>query len=399
MLTTIQNLCLLIAAAHLLGRLAERLRQPELLGHMVAGMLLGPALLGWVTASPGLNAVADFAVLMVVVAAGLEMRLRSVTDVFRGRGLLALLPCFLLPVLLGVLFARLTGFAWVAAVVTGLCIGVTALPVALRILAGFHLLGTRLAQIVIAGALLADVAVLLTLGVLSQATREQAPNLNTLLMLAVGKLALLLGLVVAGAAACHYIYRRFALQSQRLASLQLSFSLLLILLLAAVSDALGFHFAIGAFLGALIASEYHSDAVTAHPLKAPVEQISHLLFAPLFLAAQGLHFSAGNWPEPLFALWLIALAIVGKLLGGYWTARACGCDKQEARGVAIVMNARGLMEMVIASIAFKAGLINEMLFTTLLLVGCVTTVLTPVLLRAWQKRSALAAATATSPPR
>src|SRR5690348_15892222 len=96
-MTIIQNICLLLISAYLLGLLSTRLRQPELLGHMLAGIALGPALLGWIPASTGLNAVADLAVLFVVIAAGLEMRLHAVPGIFKGYGLIALLPSFLLP--------------------------------------------------------------------------------------------------------------------------------------------------------------------------------------------------------------------------------------------------------------------------------------------------------------
>ncbi len=392
-MTLIQNLCLLLIAAHLLGRLATRFGQPELLGHMAAGVLLGPAVLNWVRADGPLNAFADLAVLFVVIAAGLEMRLRDVAAVFKGYGVLALLPGIVLPAAAGFGLALWFAYDLLGATVVALCVAVTALPVALRILASFNLLGTRLAQLTIAGALLADLLVLMALGVLSPQTGLLPHSTGSLLGLGILKLVSLLTLVGLGAWACKYIYRQRALQPRRLAAAQLSFALLLILGLAAASDALGLHFAIGAFLGALTVADFHNEAapnaaVAVHPLRPQLDGIAKLIFTPLFLAAQGTHFTAEGLAHPAFALWLVLAAVATKLIGGYWGARLHGLPRHDAQGAAIVMNARGVMEMVVASIAYRAGLVDQSLFSTLLIVGIVTTLLTPVLLKRWQRQGA-----------
>jgi Kef-type K+ transport system membrane component KefB len=265
-MSLIQNLCLLLIAAHLLGKLAARVGQPELLGHMSAGVLLGPACLDWVSANTQLNAFSDLAVLMVVISAGLEMRLGAVTAMFVGRGLLGLLPGIVLPAVAGFGLALYFEQTLLSATVTALCVSVTALPVALRILASFGLIGTRIAQLTIASALLADVLILLSLGVLSAQAIGSPNATHTLVGLGLLKLLVMLALVGIGALLCKRNYRRRAFQPRRLAAAQLSFALLLILGLAAAADALGLHFAIGAFLGALTVSEFH-NAMKAQAIK------------------------------------------------------------------------------------------------------------------------------------
>ena len=396
-MSLIQNLCLLLISAHLLGKLAARLGQPELLGHMTAGVLLGPACLNWVSANSQLNSFADLAVLMVVITAGLEMRLRSVTNMFVGRGLLGLLPSIVLPGAAGLALALYFEQPWLSATVTALCVSVTALPVALRILASFKLIGTRIAQLTIASALLADVLILLSLGVLSAQAKGTAHSTGLLLGLGLLKLLALLSLVAIGALLCKYIYRQRALQPRRLAAAQLSFALLLILGLAAAADGLGLHFAIGAFLGALTVSEFHNEAwsnhaglnagsVAQHPLRTQLDGMSNVIFAPLFLACQGTHFTASSLTHPAFTISLILIAVATKMMGGYWGARIVGQSRHDAQGTAIVMNARGVMEMVVASIAYRAGLVDQSLFSTLLIMGIVTTLITPMLLKQWQKQ-------------
>ena len=384
-MTVIQNASLLLITAYLLGQLSTRLRQPELLGHMIAGIALGPALLGWVPASAGLNAIADLAVLFVVIAAGLEMRLHAVTDIFKGRGVIALLPGFLLPAVTGGIAAFAFGFSANSSLVIALCISVTALPVALRILSSFNLLTTRLAYVTIAGGLLGDITVLLTLGVLSSAATQHG-DIAQITGQATLKLLLLVMLIATGVFVSKIIYRRMALRPSRLAALQLSAGLILILVFAMICEAVGFTFVVGAFIGALLVNEYHTGNHTPHPLRTHVEGLSSLIFAPLFLACQGTHFTVDAFTHPAFTVTLLLVAVLSKLIGGYWTGRWCGLAEHEARGVAIVMNARGVMEMVIASIAYRAGLVDASLFSTLLIVGVCTTVITPMLLRRWQRQ-------------
>ncbi|HEY6924786.1 MAG TPA: cation:proton antiporter, partial [Steroidobacteraceae bacterium] len=107
------------------------------------------------------------------------------------------------------------------------------------------------------------------------------------------------------------------------------------------------------------------------------------LFGPLFLAYQGIQFEVGALKDVTFLLALTSIAVLSKLIGGYIMARMKMLPRYEAYGVAIVMNSRGVMEMVIASIAYRAGLVSQSLFSTLLIVGVLATVITPLMLRFW----------------
>lgn len=386
-ISLIQSTFLLLAGAHLFGRIAQRFGQPELLGHMLAGIVLGAAALNWVQSTPGINALSDFAVLFVVMTAGLEMRLRRVAEVFTPRGLLTLLPGFLIPVITSMALARWFNYDWQGAWVVAACVAVTALPVALRILSSFGLLSTRIAQLSIAGALFADIVVLLTLGVLSAIKHEGTHSLTMLIGMSLLKVLGLLVLVAASAWVSKLFYKRNAWRQTKAATAHLPFALLLILLLAAASEWLGLHFAIGTFFGALIVNEYHGNAEDTDSLRIHLEGMSTYVFAPLFLACQGLHFTIDTFTQPLFTLALLCVAVGSKLVGGYLSAHWYGLTRRESQGVAIIMNARGVMEMVIAAIAYRAGLVDAGLFSILLVIGVATTVFTPLMLQYWQKRA------------
>jgi Kef-type K+ transport system membrane component KefB len=390
-MTLIVGLFLMLIAAHLLGRLAEKLRQPALAGQMVAGIVLGPSILGWVHAAPMFAAVADLSVLFVVATAGLEMRMQHVLDVFRGKGAFALLLGFAVPAAVAGAFAYAIGQAFVPGLVATLCLSVTALPVALRILSDFGLLETPIARVAIASALLSDVVVLMLLGIALSLSAPQFHGEGWLPVvgIAIAKLGVLIVLV----GVCHFVCMRLSTigaqasktraneETKTPVDAALLLTLLFIFGLGAASDLLGFHFAVGAFLAALMVTRDLISDVRFEKLERTCELMTVSLFGPLFLAYQGIQFEIGALNDFALVAGLIVVAVVSKVGAGYSAARLMQLTSREALSVGVIMNARGVVGMVVASIAYRAGLVDQALFSALLLVGIVTTAITPLLLK------------------
>jgi Kef-type K+ transport system membrane component KefB len=116
-------------------------------------------------------------------------------------------------------------------------------------------------------------------------------------------------------------------------------------------------------------------------LTRALHSLSSGFFAPLFFALMGLEFSLGAFQSfPLLAMVILA-AILSKILGGYLGGKVGGLPSPEALGAGIIINGRGMMELVVAGIGLQKGLIGPDLFSVLVLMGLVTTVLTPILFR------------------
>ncbi len=384
-MTLIEALCLMLIGAHLFGWVAERLGQPALVGHMVAGILLGPSVLDWMQAGPTFSAISDFSVLFVVLAAGLEMGMRHVLDVFRGKRSFALLAGFAIPTVAAGAFAWLMGMALIPGLVLTLCLSVTALPVALRILSSFRMLDTNIARVAIASALLSDVIVLVVLGIALSLVTPSDGSWLPAAGISMAKLVALLAFV----GVCHVACLRLsALRAARKVSSEYSDAVLIATLMftfafGALSELLGFHFVIGVFFAGLMVTRDLIGDAHFEKLERSCEVITVSLFGPLFLAYQGVQFQLGALDNASLVVGLVLVAISSKLLGGYVMARLRNMPHHEALGVGAIMNARGVMEMVVASIAYHAGLVDQGLYSALLLVGMVTTVITPLLLRQW----------------
>jgi len=395
------SIFVLLATAHLLGRLSARIGMPMLAGHMIAGIIIGPSLLGWLTPTASLGAVSDVAVLFVVLSAGLEMRLQHVIEVFKGRGLGALMIGFIVPVCTGAAVAFSFSLAPVPAIVVSLCVAVTALPVALQILSGFRMLGTQIARVAISGSLLADIIVFMILGVLIELSiANRATTWAASAAMAFAKLVVLVAALVAAQYLCVRLMQRNRASSGSSVSetsAKLAFVLLFVLALGALSETLGFHFAIGSFFAAMMISAELIGAHAFDRLEGTCEMLTASLFGPLFLAYQGMQFQLDSLGRPGFVISLLIAAVASKLISGYIVGRLQRMSSHDAWGVGIVMNARGVMELVVASIALRAGLVDREVFSALLIIGLVTTVLTPLMLKRWQVTAPVQVDTRESP--
>lgn len=391
-MSLLTKLLLLIVVARLLGRLFERLGQPAIVGEMIAGVLLGPAILGIVEPNEALHAISDLAVFLVVLSAGLEMEFRSVIDSLRGRGLVIAALSFVLPMFAGIAVGFFYHLDTLRSIFLGLCASITALPVAVRILQKFNLLYSDIARYSVATAILNDVTALLALGVLLTLPPQFSLGAAVAsILLTAAKLVVLALLILGFNSLVELLVRRgvriprWSEKLVEMAGPEALFGILVIFVLAfgSVSEALGFQFVIGAFFGALLIDRRFFLASRFHELDHTLRAVTDGFLGPVFFATIGLEFQAGTIPSVDFALVVLAVSITSKLASGWAGARLVGLGSTDALGIGIMLNGRGVMELVIASIAYRRGFVGQGMFSVLVLMGVVTTVITPILFQRW----------------
>lgn len=384
------DLLLLIVVARILGHLMTRLRQPALIGELIAGIILGPSMLNHVHMTEQLAGIAGLAIFFIVLSAGMEMSFGDVIGAARGYGLLIAAFSFLMPLAAGFIIGLASGLPPTTTMVLALCISITALPVAVRILEGFNMLNSRIARYAIASSVINDLAALLLLGLLFNVPRQAGFSAVMIASLvSAGKLLGFIAIIVA----MEYFLR--ALSRGKKTTLRFSekfatwfgaealFGLVILFVLsfAAISESLGFHSVIGAFLGALLISREMFVAARYKQLEQTLNSVSRGFLAPIFFATLGLEFSVQGMPSPWFVGIVLAASIIFKILPGWVGGRMAGLGRPEALGLGFILNGRGVMELVVAKIALESAFIDLPLFSTLLLVGMVTTLITPMLFR------------------
>ena len=140
-------------------------------------------------------------------------------------------------------------------------------------------------------------------------------------------------------------------------------------------------FVVGAFFGALLIDRKFFLAERYHVLDSTLRSVSDGFLAPIFFAYLGLEFNIFGVSSVLFVVVVLIVSIVSKMIAGWLGGRTIGMSKTDSMGIAIILNGRGVMELVIASIGYERGLIGQELFSTLVLMGVVSTLITPVLFR------------------
>ena len=390
------QIAVILVAARVVGFLFQRIKQPQVMGEMVAGILLGPSLLGWLApgvsaalfppASLGyLNVLSQVGLLVFMFVVGLSLNPSELA----GYGKAAVLTSHVsiaAPFCLGsltalYLYPRLsddgvtfTGFA----LFMGAAMSVTAFPVLARILTERGLVRSRMGTMAIACAAVDDITgwcILAYIVVLVRVTHASRPAWVTI----AGSLAyvlIMLFVVRRLLPALERVYRK----RNRLSDNLMAVIVVLVLVSALATEWLGIHLLFGAFLmGAIMPkgpefSRYLVDRF---------ESVTVVLLLPLFFAFTGLRTRIGVGGGR--AIWfytaiVIVAAVGGKLGGSMFAARLAGMPWREAASLGILMNTRGLMELVILNIGLDIGVISQALFSIMVLMALVTTFMTTPLL-------------------
>jgi Kef-type K+ transport system membrane component KefB len=391
------QISLIILVSRAVGSLASRVHQPRVVGEVLAGILLGPSMLGWV--APGLsawlfppasfgvlNALSQLGLVLFMFMVGLELNVKELHQ----RGSVAILishasiaaPMALGAVLALYLYPRLSdpavSFAGFA-LFMGAAMSVTAFPVLARILSERKLQHSRLGSMAIACAAIDDVTGWCVLAyIVAQVRASQSSTLQV--SMTVAGLAMFLALMFWGVRRPLRKIERSYLEHGELSDNLKALLLLLLMLSALVTEALGLHLLFGAFIAGAIMPK-NRDFV-AYVIEK-FDSITVLLLLPLFFAYTGLRTSIGQ-VEGLQMWWLclliVAVAVIGKLGGTGIAARLGGMPWRESLALGALMNTRGLMELVVLNIGLDIKVISPTLFSMMVVMAIATTMMTPPLL-------------------
>lgn len=392
-MTLIEALLLLLILSRVIGEVVERLGQPAMIGEIAAGVLLGPSVLALIQFTPEIKAIADLGVFLLVFLVGMEMDLDVLWKAFRGRGALVGLAGFTIPLGLGILVGYGFQMGATQMIFIGLCIAITALPVSVRILMDLGKLQTDIGQRIISAAVTNDVASLLFLGIIL-GVKDHGPSTGGLFVSVavalVKALVFMAAIIIVSRLIKKYTPGKFRrsrnLIDPLLGKLKGKESLFAVVLLfviafASLSELLGLHFIVGAFFGSMLLSHAVLGRDNFEEVRKTASNVTMGFLGPIFFAAIGLEFDASTLRNWELVVAVLVVAFVGKIAGGYIGGRLAGLRDRQSWALGIGLNGRGIMELVIASIALSNKFIGDQLFTVLVLMAVVTTIVTPVLLK------------------
>lgn len=394
----------IVASARILGILFQWVGQPRVIGEVVAGIVLGPSLLGQVSPQaatfllpqsvfPVLGCLAQLGVILYMFLVGLELNaelLRSRAHTTVAISHASIVAPFLLGTLLalglhshyapkGVDFTSFSLFI-------GVAMAITAFPVLARILTDLGLHRTELGVIALGCAAADDVTAWCLLALVVGVIKADITGAFVTAVLTVGYICLMFGL------ARPWVERWLRTETgSRLSKDATAWILIGVLASSLATEAIGIHAVFGAFLlGAMIPH----DSEVARSFRHKLEDVVSILLLPTFFAITGARTQIGLLTQP--SDWLICGTIVltataGKFGGTLVAARFTGLNWQMSSALGVLMNTRGLMELIVLNIGLDLGIISPSLFTMMVLMALITTLATTPFLNRMIKRSELIA--------
>lgn len=395
------QLSIMLLMGRLLAEAARKFKQPAVIGEIIAGLLLGPTVLGMVnpdwfqalfpvpsSSATVLTGFVQVAVIMLLFIAGLEVDLHIVWQ--QGRqavftSLLGLIIPFFIGFIFPFYFPEFFGIAegqqrLIFALFMGTAMAITALPVIVRILMDLNIFKSRMGMLIVASAMVDDVVGWLVFSVILGMIGQHGGTMSVyytiiltigfvLFMLTIGRG--LLNRVLP------WVNKKMAWPGG-----VLSLSLALCFLGAAFTEYIGIHAVFGAFIVgvALGDSEHFSERA-----KEIVHQFINNIFAPLFFVSIGLRVNFITNFDPLLTLIIIVIAFAGKIIGSGIGTKLGGFTWRESFAAGFGMNARGAMEIILGIVALENGLINEKVFVSLVIMALVTSMSSGPLMK-WMLR-------------
>jgi Kef-type K+ transport system membrane component KefB len=368
------TLFVMMAAAKVMAEIFERLRQPAVVGEILAGVLIGPSVLAWISPSELTNTLAEIGIIFLLFAVGLETKPRDILHVGKTAAIVAVLGV-VTPFAAGYFVMKAWGGNNVQALFIGAALVATSVGITARVLSSMGLLSLATSRIILGAAVIDDILGLLILAVVSS--------------LAAGQIDYLEIAITAGLAIGFTIFVTFVgppvlnrmtprVENLRVNESLFAFALLLCLGLSVAASYIGVAAIIGAFLAGMALAEATESNETMHRQMNGVTEF----LVPFFLVNIGMQVQLNVFRDPstiLLTLVITLLAVVTKLVGG--GAGAIHLGWRRAAQVGVGMVPRGEVGIVVAQIGLGLAVITDSLFAVVLFMAVATTLIAPPFLK------------------
>jgi Kef-type K+ transport system membrane component KefB/nucleotide-binding universal stress UspA family protein len=396
----IAELVLMLVVGRILGEVMVRLRQPEVMGQLIAGILIGPTVFG--TLWPGghdllfpgtpelkkmVDAIAQIGVLMLLLLAGMEtdfaiVKRQKRTAVFASiSGIILPFACgFVLGELLPEAFLPAPEKRLLTALFLATALSISSVKIVAMVIMEVDFMRRNIGQLILASAIIDDTIGWIIVAVISGIAAEGVVNLKSIGLTAGGTIIFLVLSLVWGRTIVAHIIRwtndRFHVEFS-----VLSVVLILTCAMAVITGLIGVHTVLGAFVMGILVGQ--SPMMTDH-IREQLRGIVIALFAPVFFAVAGLSVDLTilkDLHKLELAIALILIASLGKLLGCFTGGKLGGLTGREALALAVGMNARGTTEVIVATIGLSIGVLTKDFYTLIVVMAVTTTMIMPPMLR------------------
>ncbi|WP_279080506.1 cation:proton antiporter [Lactobacillus apis] len=371
-------LCLILLFALIGGQIANRCGLPAVIGELLAGIVIGPAMLNWVQPSGLIKSFSDIGVVLLMFLAGLESDLAILEKLWKPSFLVATFG-MVVPIVIAYLTGIAFKFSQTESLFLGITFAATSVSISVAVLQEMKKLETKEGMTILGAAVVDDLLSVILLSVVSSVTGTHTDSANANLGLGLTLLLQLVYLVILLAASIWLFPRMLKLSERFLLPAAKPLVTIIIVLLAAFgAEKVGLSNVIGAFFVGLAFSRLPDK----QKLQKSFTDIGYSLFIPIFFASIGLEMSiTGIFKDGLLFIVLFVGSVISKLVGASVGAKMAGFSSSSAYQVGTGMISRGEMALVVAQIGLSNHLLAPAAYSTVVGVIVLTTLIAPIMLK------------------
>ncbi|EEL88587.1 cation:proton antiporter [Bacillus cereus] len=366
------QIALILLSTKLAGDLSVRLGQPSVLGKLIVGIVIGPAVFGWIENSELLTQLSNVGVILLMFMAGLETDLEEL-NANRNSSLAVALGGIILPFVGGYVSGLVIGMEQGNAVFLGLLLCATSVSISVQTLRDLGKMKTRESTTMLGAAVFDDILVVILLAFAMSFLGTDDVNLT---MVILKKVVFFASIILIGWKGVPAIMRW--LSPLRVSESIVSAALIICFSFAYFGELLGIAGIIGAFAAGIAISQTNYK----HEVEKKVEPIAYAMFVPVFFVSIGMNITFDGIGDQIwFILALTVIAVLTKLIGCGFGARMTGFDAKSSAIIGAGMVSRGEVALIIAGTGLSSGLLAQDYFTAIVIVVILTTMITPPMLK------------------
>jgi len=396
----IGQIVVLMVVGRLLGEAMLRLRQPAVMGQLIAGLLLGPSLFGLLLPDAQhalfpknpeqkamIDAISQFGILLLLLLTGMETDLKLVRQTGRA-SLYASLMGIVIPFLCGVVLGEMLPDSMlpdpekrlITSLFLGTALSIASVKIVAMVVREMNFMRRVVGQVILASAIIDDSIGWIIVSIIFSLALHGSIEAGSLAQSVIGTLLFMVASLTVGRRLVFFVIRwvndYFVSEFAVLTAI-----LVIMCLMALITHLIGVHTVLGAFVAGILVGE--SPILTRH-IDEQLRGLITAFFAPVFFGIAGLSADLTILADPQIALFtagLVLVASLGKFAGAFVGAELGGLTRREGLALACGMNARGSTEVIIATVGLSMGALNQNLFTMIVAMAVLTTMAMPPTLR------------------
>lgn len=379
-------LALILLSTKLFGLVTKRFKLPQVVGALLAGLILGPACLGILEETDFIKSVSELGVIVLMFCAGLEADIKELAKAGKASFVIALMGV-LVPLGAGFGIAylfnsenELETSLFLQNMFIGVILTATSVSITVETLKELGKLSTKSGNAILGAAIIDDI-----LGIIALTIITSCADASVKIWVVLLKILGFFVFAIAVGVAFHYLFNKWTGSSKKDLRRYVIIGFVFCLLMSYCAEE---YFGVADITGAFVAGLAMSNGPRATYLTNRFDTLSYMLLSPVFFASIGLKvvIPSMNASIILFAVLLLVIAVITKIIGCGLGAKICGMKNKDALRVGIGMISRGEVALIVASKGEAVGLMNDKYFAPIVIMVVVTTIITPILLKLVYKK-------------